>query len=153
MVKNKISIVILALSLFIVSCSGTEESSDSSSHDLVETEVVDGFNENKIEDESTIAKDVTAEEFKSLFESGKGTLIDVRTVGEVQSGAIEGSINIDFNGGDFESEIEKLDKNQPVYVYCAAGGRSSSAMNMMKEKGFTEVYNLLGGYSNWSLNN
>jgi rhodanese-related sulfurtransferase len=73
----------------------------------------------------------------------------VRTPGEVAEGAIDGAVNIDFNGDDFESEISKLDKDTPVYVYCHGGGRSGNAMNMMKDLGFSEVYNLVDGYGNW----
>ncbi|MGV6861726.1 MAG: rhodanese-like domain-containing protein, partial [Putridiphycobacter sp.] len=62
---------------------------------------------------------------------------------------IEGSTNIDFNSPNFKEEIAKLDKAEPVYVFCASGGRSGNAMRMMKDMGFAEVYNLNGGYMGW----
>ncbi len=133
----------MAFGALLVSCSdGESETNNESTHN---PEMVS----EKVSASPTIAKDVEADEFKSLFESGQGTLVDVRTPGEVANGFIEGSVNIDFNGGDFEAEISKLDKEAPVYVYCAAGGRSGNAMSMMKEMGFSEVYNLVGGYGNW----
>ena len=141
--KIKLSILLIAFGALLVSCSDSEsEANNESTHnpEMVSEEV------SAI---PTIARDVEAYEFKSLFESGNGTLVDVRTPGEVANGSIEGSVNIDFNGGDFEGEISKLDKEAPVYVYCAAGGRSGNAMSMMKEMGFSEVYNLVGGYGNW----
>jgi 3-mercaptopyruvate sulfurtransferase SseA len=35
-------------------------------------------------------------------------------------------------------------------VYCKSGGRSGEAATMMKEMGFTEVYNMQGGMLAWS---
>ncbi|MGR6086671.1 MAG: rhodanese-like domain-containing protein [Arcticibacter sp.] len=99
--------------------------------------------------QNKIAKDVSVKEFSKLISAGKGTILDVRTPGEIAKGSIKGSINLDFFDDNFESKLDQLDKTKPVYVYCAAGGRSSDAMDMMKKKGFVEVYNLLGGYNAW----
>jgi len=140
--KLRISIFTLAISLMAVSCT---ESSENSS--LNNTELVEKSNSVDLEQEN-IAKDVNAAEFETLIQNG-GLLIDVRTPGEVANGAIEGHINIDFNGADFQSDIEKLDKNVQVLVYCASGGRSGRTMGMMKDMGFKEVYNLNGGYNGW----
>jgi rhodanese-related sulfurtransferase len=76
-------------------------------------------------------------------------LIDVRTPQEYQQGHIENSKNINIAGDSFKEEIQKLDKSQPVYVYCKVGGRSARATSMMKEMGFEEVYDLEGGIRNW----
>jgi len=96
----------------------------------------------------SLAKDVTVEEFKELIKT-PGVILDVRTPGECQKGMIENAINIDYSGADFESEISNLDKSVPVYVYCASGGRSGRAMKEMSSLGFTQVYNLIGGYNAW----
>jgi rhodanese-related sulfurtransferase len=37
-------------------------------------------------------------------------------------------------------------------VYCRSGGRSASAADVLKEKGFTKVYNLDGGITSWQEN-
>ncbi len=100
--------------------------------------------------QNKVAKDVSVKEFAKLVSSGKGTILDVRTPGEVAKGAINGSINLDFFDDNFESKLDQLDKKKPVYVYCAAGGRSGDAMELMKKKGFVEVYNLDGGYNAWN---
>lgn len=99
--------------------------------------------------QNKIAKDVSVKEFSKLITAGKGTILDVRTQGEIAKGSIKGSVNLDFFDDNFENKLDQLDKTKPVYVYCAAGGRSSDAMDMMKKKGFVEVYNLLGGYNAW----
>lgn len=54
-------------------------------------------------------------------------LIDVRTPGEYQTGHLPHSTLVDFKGKDFREKMAQLDKNKPVMVYCAAGGRSTAA--------------------------
>lgn len=95
-------------------------------------------------------EDVDVARFAELIAEGNGLLLDVRTPGECEAGMIEGATNIDYNGPDFTAQIEALDRDTPVLVYCASGGRSGNTMDMMAELGFVEVYNLDGGYTAWS---
>ena len=76
-------------------------------------------------------------------------ILDVRTPAEVADGIIEGAINIDFRNDDFKSKIDQLDKDGTYFVYCARGGRSRNAADLMKELNFKEVYDLQGGFSQW----
>ena len=55
-----------------------------------------------------------------------------------------------FYDADFKAQLEKLDKNKPVYVYCKVGGRSGQAAAQMQAMGFTAVYNLTGGMNAWN---
>ncbi|HEY5917132.1 MAG TPA: rhodanese-like domain-containing protein [Chryseolinea sp.] len=79
-------------------------------------------------------------------------VLDVRTPGEVVEGAIPGAVNIDYNAPDFGEKISALDKTKPYYVYCMGGGRGSKALDKMKAEGFTNVYNLEGGFKAWVKN-
>jgi rhodanese-related sulfurtransferase len=97
----------------------------------------------------TITKKVSKAEFSELMKKSGAQLIDVRTSREFSNGFIEGAKNIDYNGDSFEKQIKKLDKNKPVLVYCAAGGRSENAAELLKEWGFKEIYDLEGGYNAW----
>ncbi|MGA9269101.1 MAG: rhodanese-like domain-containing protein [Lutimonas sp.] len=76
-------------------------------------------------------------------------LIDVRTPREFEQGHLENSVNINIADKSFKEEVEKLDRSQPVYVYCKVGGRSAKAAGILKEMGFEEVYDLEGGIRNW----
>jgi rhodanese-related sulfurtransferase len=58
-------------------------------------------------------------------------------------------VNYGFYASDFAQKIAKLDKNRPVMVYCAAGGRSASAASQFKKLGFAKVYDLDGGMGAW----
>lgn len=75
-------------------------------------------------------------------------LIDVRTPGEWAQGKIGSSKLISIADPNFLEQASKMDKNKPVFVYCAVGGRSSKASSMLQQAGFKQVYNLSGaGYS------
>ena len=138
------------LAMFTVSCSSTKDTVSNDVEESINESVDEAISdlEDAIEVEF-IAKNVSAKEFKVLIEAGKGLLLDVRTPNEVASGKIEGATNLDFYGSTFKADLDKLDKTKAVYVYCRSGNRSGKAMKQMKDLGFTQVYNLMGGYSNW----
>lgn len=78
-------------------------------------------------------------------------LVDVRTQGEVDQGYIDGAVHVDFMQWDeFTAGVEKLDKSQPVMVYCKVGGRSHKAAQYLVENGFEEVYDIRGGIDAWN---
>ena len=73
-------------------------------------------------------------------------IIDVRTHGEVAEGYVQGTDKfIDYNSNDFEKRIEGLDKDKTYVVYCRSGNRSTKALNIMADLGFTKLYELEGG--------
>jgi rhodanese-related sulfurtransferase len=99
---------------------------------------------------SVATVDLSVTEFsKKVAEAGVITL-DVRTPGEFMSGFIKGAKNIDFQSGNFETEIAALDKNATYAVYCRSGNRSGQAVKVMHDAGFHNVYNLNGGVIDWS---
>ena len=132
MSKKLISISIISLSLFTFSCGNSQNQTP---------EMAIANNE--------IIVDVDAKTFSELSVSQPGTILDVRTPEEWAEGTLKDAVKMNYQGSNFESEIESLDKNVPVYVYCKRGGRSSSAADVLKEKGFTKVYNLDGGITSW----
>jgi len=75
--------------------------------------------------------------------------IDVRSPGEYMVGHIQGAINIDVEGMQFESEIAKLDKTATYAVYCHSGRRSGIAVETMHHAGFTNLFNLTNGVADW----
>lgn len=92
---------------------------------------------------------VSPKEFAAAFAKTGGTLVDVRTANEVKKGFVKGSVNIDFFGDDFATRIAKLDKTKPVFVYCAVGGRSAEAAELLAKEGFKLVYDMDGGFNRW----
>lgn len=103
------------------------------------------------ETSKTIAESIDPNTFsEKLQATSNAQLIDVRTPEEFNSKHLENAINIDYNGATFDTEIAKLDKTKPTFVYCLSGGRSSSAVAKMQELGFTELYNMEGGMMKWN---
>ena len=77
-------------------------------------------------------------DYNELLNSG-AQIVDVRSRGEYQGGHIKGSINLPLN--NLSNQLSKLKKDRPVITCCASGMRSATAKNILKSKGFVEVYN------------
>lgn len=88
-------------------------------------------------------------DFAQLLATEKGVLLDVRTPAEWKKGHLKDARHLDIFRDDFESEINKLDTNITVYVYCGSGGRSAEAAEMMQKKGFRKVVDMDGGIRDW----
>lgn len=84
-----------------------------------------------------------------LTESPDMLLLDVRTPEEFAEGHIEGARNLNFFDSDFREQLDKLDKEEPIFIYCRSGNRSGKAGKIMQELGFEQVYDLEGGYMAW----
>ena len=54
-----------------------------------------------------------------------------------------------FTSPDFANQIKTLPKDQPIFVYCLSGGRSSQAAELLKKEGY-QVTELKGGYLKWT---
>lgn len=67
--------------------------------------------------------------------------VDVRTPEEFASGHVVGAINIPHD--QMEARWEELAEHQdrPVVVYCRTGRRSGIALDVLQQKGFTQVEN------------
>ncbi|MDT7827479.1 rhodanese-like domain-containing protein [Pricia sp. S334] len=77
--------------------------------------------------------------------------VDVRTPQEYEAGHIDDAINIDISDSqNFKEKVEKLNKNEPVYIYCQKGGRSERAATLLKDMGFESIFDYSGGYGEWS---
>ena len=95
---------------------------------------------------------VSVQQMNDLLKSEDVQLIDVRTPEEFSSGHINGAENVTYDA-DFAEKLAKLDKSQPIAVYCNKGGRSAKSAALLKEAGFKEIYDLDGGLSAWIKDN
>ncbi len=103
------------------------------------------------ETESVLDNDIDIPTAKTMLaKSPEIVLLDVRTPEEIALGKIGEAVEMDFTSPDFKEKVAALDKNKEYIVYCAAGGRSAKAVNMMKDLGFEKAYNLTDGYTGWS---
>lgn len=76
-------------------------------------------------------------------------VLDVRTPAEFEVEHLEDAVNLDYKSSDFEKELGKLDKGKKYLVYCRSGRRSAAALKIMRKKGFSNSYNMLGGITGW----
>ncbi|RMH52717.1 MAG: molybdopterin-synthase adenylyltransferase MoeB [Zetaproteobacteria bacterium] len=74
-------------------------------------------------------------------------LLDVREPHEVAICSIGGSHAIPL--GELEARHTEVPGDRPVVVYCKLGGRSARAVELLRSKGYGEVYNLAGGIIRW----
>jgi rhodanese-related sulfurtransferase len=92
---------------------------------------------------------ISQEEFAEIL-TKEIQLLDVRTPQEYQQGYIEGAVLINFFDPDFVIKVStRFDKNKPLYIYCAVGGRSNKAARKLIAVGFDSVYDLKGGFTKW----
>ena len=84
---------------------------------------------------------------KKMKSSSDAQVLDVRTPGEWAGGKVANAHLINIQDPEFKAKVTKLDKDKPVFIYCAVGGRSAQAAKFLTQNGFKQVYNLQGaGY-------
>lgn len=137
--------------LFIVSCGQEEASEKSAENTSQENDSKEIVKETEKKD-PIVKRLLSPTEFKIQMETEPGIVLDVRTEEEYNSGYIDGAVNIDFYSNSFQDSLKKIDNSQPIYVYCHGGGRSAKTVNILKENGFTNIYDLDGGMSAWKVN-
>lgn len=79
---------------------------------------------------------------------GTYTLLDVRQPREYEESRIPGATLIPLP--QLSERLQELDPEKPVLAYCAIGGRSRAAAQLLSGQGFKEVYNLKGGIKAWN---
>ena len=99
----------------------------------------------------TAGKTISQKKFERLSKKKNTVVLDVRTTDEYKAGHIPKATQIDvLKTEEFKTQIAGLDKNKTYLVYCRSGKRSKDAMHIMKELGFTKLFDLNGGFSNWT---
>ena len=84
-----------------------------------------------------------------LREHPETQVLDVRSKGEFEGGALPKAVNISIGDEAFDSKVVALDKAKPVLVYCAGGFRSRKAVVKLKELGFKNIQHIHRGYMSW----
>lgn len=137
----KCYVFLLILTLGLISC----KSSSQKENNQPNSTTIDHTKSKKAihrVDNITFAEQIAA--------SPDAQIVDVRTPEEHKQGSIKNALNINYYDDDFAAQaVSKLDKNKPVLLYCARGGRSAKAAKMLKKEGFTDIYDLETGYNGW----
>ncbi len=93
--------------------------------------------------------EVTAMQAK---EKTTALLIDVRERDEWDVGHIEGAQHIALSWLN-KGNTPELPKDQEIIIYCQKGMRGEKATLLLKNAGFTNATNMIGGYEQWLKNN
>lgn len=92
-------------------------------------------------------KTITTTELEALLQADDSfNLIDVREVDEYAGGHIKQAKNVPLS--ELGAKVDELDRSKPIYVICAAGGRSMNASIYLDSLGF-DVTNVDGGMMSW----
>lgn len=105
-------------------------------------------NPHHVEPLSRLSVDELAERIASVKDL---VLIDVRNPGEVALGSITGAKPISLPS--LLRTLDQLDRAAPTVVFCAGGYRSAIASSLLRSHGFSDVSDLIGGYTAWSTSN
>ena len=98
----------------------------------------------------TPVKKIGQEETQKIMrenDEGTYTLLDVRQPKEYKAGHLPGAKLIPLP--QLKDRLDEIDPNKPTIVYCAVGGRSRVAAQILAGKDFSKVYNLKGGFKAW----
>lgn len=74
-------------------------------------------------------------------------LLDVRTPQEFALGAIPGAVNIPHT--QVRDRLAEIPRDKPILINCAVGLRGYLAERILRQKGWTDIGNLSGGYRTW----
>jgi len=88
-----------------------------------------------------------AADFMARRKSADYQLLDVRQPKEYEAGHLAGAKLIPVK--ELPERVAELERDKPVIVYCAVGGRSRAAAQFLAGKDFAEVFNLNGGIKAW----
>ncbi|MBK9163929.1 MAG: rhodanese-like domain-containing protein [Acidobacteria bacterium] len=73
--------------------------------------------------------------------------VDVRTAFEYKAEHADRAINIPLE--ELEANLDRIEKNEPVYIICETSRRSREAAEILVSKGYPMVYNIEGGMTAW----
>lgn len=99
-------------------------------------------------DEPAVVR-MTAADFEQASAGPDVVVLDVRTPEEFADGHLPGAVNLDVSDPGFAAALDELDRQATYAVYCRTGSRSLAATESMREAGFTDVFDLVGGVEAW----
>ena len=110
-----------------------------------------GYLEGGFEDWKSSGKEIenvnriTAEDFAKKYVNKKALVIDVRKKSEFESQHVVGALNIPLN--QINSHLAEFPKDKPFILNCAGGYRSMIAASLLKQRGFDNFTDVVGGFT------
>ncbi|GEL08328.1 FAD-dependent oxidoreductase [Salisediminibacterium halotolerans] len=93
---------------------------------------------------------ITPDDLERRKASGEAfQIIDTRSPKQFAESAVDDAVNIPL--ADLRSRVTLLNPDVPTVTYCNSGTTGNAAQNILRNYGFTEVYNLSGGNKNYQM--
>ena len=92
--------------------------------------------------------DISVQQAKEMIDKGEVFILDVRTQEEYNAGHIRNSTLIPVQ--DLSKRLNEVPQGRKILVYCKTGGRSTTASEILVNNGFTQIYNMKGGITEWT---
>ncbi len=86
---------------------------------------------------------------KSLLDSARVHLLDVRTAEELAEAALPGALHIPLH--ELPARHAELPRDKPIAVLCHHGVRSETAARFLDKTGFADSMSVAGGIDAYSL--
>ena len=97
---------------------------------------------------SGLTRAVQWHEVAALKEAG-AFFLDVRSAEEFALGSIPGAVNIPND--QLRARLSEVPRDRSVVAFCGVGLRGYLAERILRQRGWTDVANLSGGYKTWEL--
>ncbi len=98
---------------------------------------------------------ITPTQAKEMIAKGNTLLVDVRDAPEVEkSGKVAGAVHHSRGMLEFRADPESpyhdknFTKDKTILLYCASGGRSALSGKVLKDMGYSQVFNI-GAFKDW----
>ena len=92
--------------------------------------------------------DIDAQTVESLRHRDDVVILDVRENSEFVEGHIPGAVLLPL--GDIPANLGEIPKDKTVVAVCRSGNRSNQATQYLRQQGYENVHNMLGGMNGWS---
>ena len=110
-----------------------------------------------VEEAKTRIENLSLDQLQKELESGETQLLDIRDLRERQKlGWIPSAMHVPRGMLEFwldpssQYSNGKVDPEKRIVVYCAAGGRSALAADVLQDMGFPDVAHLEAGFNGWA---
>lgn len=87
---------------------------------------------------------ISATEFEQMYKADKKVIFDVRKKSEFDAEHVVGAINVPLN--QINQHLAQFPKDKPFVIYCAGGYRSMVAASILKQRGWTDFVDVIGGF-------
>ncbi len=117
-------------------------------HELIDYQEFCGIPQAQAAEQENEVPEISVRELKEKLDNGENVFVlDVREPHEYQVANI-GARLIPLN--ELPERMHELNQNDEIAIHCKTGGRSAKAVKLLRDAGFTNVYNVKGGITAWS---